>query len=127
MAKNELGFRLAKIADMGYITVLYAVTALVIAKAFDYITKRVDKEPNKEKSSLRLFLEIIVYLWAAGIIVYIVRNVMEIVPSPLDGVFGLEHSRVKELGNASVFVFIFFYFEESLKKKLTVLYDRLVI
>jgi len=67
------------------------------------------------------------YLWAAGILIYGVRNLMDLIPSPFDGVYGLEHLRVKELGNAGVFIFIFFYFEESLKKKMTVLYDRLLI
>ncbi len=127
MVKNEVGFRLIKIADIGYITILYAISALVVAKAFDILSKKVDTEPNEQKTSVKLFIEIIVYLWAAGILIYGVRNLMELVPSPLDGIFGLEHIRVKELGNAGVFVFIFFYFEESLKKKLTVLYNRLLI
>ncbi len=127
MVKSEFGFRLTKIADIGYITILYAVSALVLAKAFDIVSKKIDKEPNEQKSSTKLFIEIIVYLWVAGIVVYSIRNLMELIPSPLEGVFGLEHLRVKELGNAGVFVFIFFYFEESLKKKLTVLYDRLLI
>ena len=127
MAKSELGFRLTKIADIGYITILYAISALVLAKAFDIVSKKIDIEPNEQKSSIKLFIEIIIYLWTAGIVIYGVRNLMELVPSPLEGVFGLEHLRVKELGNAGVFVFIFFYFEESLKKKLTVLYNRLLI
>lgn len=127
MGKNELGFRLVKIADIGYITILYAISALVLAKAFDIVGKRIDTEPDEEKGSLRLFIEIVIYLWVAGILIYGIRNIMEIIPSPLEGVFGLEHLRVKELGNAGVFVFIFFYFEESLKKKLTVLYNRLLI
>ncbi len=126
MTKSEVGFRLTKIADIGYITILYAVSALVLAKAFDIVSKKIDKEPNEQKSSTKLFIEIIVYLWVAGIVVYSIRNLMELIPSPLEGVFELEHLRVKELGNAGVFVFIFFYFEESLKKKFTVLYDRLL-
>jgi hypothetical protein len=127
MKHSELGFRLIKIADIGYITILYAIAALVTAKAFDIVSKKIDTQRDEEKSSVQLFVEIIVYLWVAGIAVYGVRNLMELVPSPFEGVFGLEHLRVKELGNAGVFVFIFFYFEESLKKKLTVLYNRLLI
>lgn len=127
MVKSELGFRLTKIADIGYITILYAIAALILAKVFDKVSKVVDIEDDTKKSSPRLFFEIILYLWAAGIVIYGVRNLMELVPSPFDGVYGLEHLRVKELGNAGVFIFIFFYFEESLKKKMTVLYDRLLI
>jgi hypothetical protein len=127
MVKSELGFRLTKIADIGYITILYAIAALILAKVFDKVSKVLDVEDDSKKSSPRLFFEIILYLWAAGIVIYGVRNLMELVPSPFDGVYGLEHLRVKELGNAGVFVFIFFYFEESLKKKMTVLYNRLLI
>jgi len=127
MVKSELGFRLTKIADIGYITILYAIAALILAKVFDKVSKVLDVEDDTKKSSPRLFFEIILYLWAAGILIYGVRNLMDLIPSPFDGVYGLEHLRVKELGNAGVFIFIFFYFEESLKKKMTVLYDRLLI
>ncbi len=127
MLKSELGFRLTKIADIGYITILYAIAALFFAKVFDKISKQLDTEDNLQKSSPRLFFEMILYLWAAGVLIYGVRNFMEFVPSPFDGVYGFEHLRLKELGNAGVFVFIFFYFEESLKKKMTVLYNRLLV
>lgn len=127
MGKLEIGFRLVKIADIGYITILYAISALVVAKAFDIISKKIDTEPNTEKTSFRLFFEIVIYLWIAGILVYSMRNIMEFIPSPLEGVYGLEHLRVKELTNAGVFVFIFFYFGEALKNKLTALYQRLLV
>jgi hypothetical protein len=127
MVKSELGFRLVKIADIGYITILYAIAALVTAKVFDLGLKKIDTMKDKEKSNFQLFLEIILILWAAGILIYIIRNVMEIIPSPFEGLLGFEHKRVKELSNAGVFIFIFFYFGEALKKKLTVLYDRLTL
>ena len=127
MKHSELGFRLIKVADIGYITILYAVSALVLAKAFDIGMKAIDKQPNEEKSSLQLFFEIILALWVAGILIYIIRNIMGYIPSPFEGVFGLEHLRVKELDRAGIFIFIFFYFGEALKKKLTVLYNRLLI
>jgi hypothetical protein len=127
MVKSELGFRITKIADIGYITILYAISALVLAKGFDKVMKQFDTEENNSKSSIRLFFEISLYLWIAGILIYVIRNVMEIIPSPFEGVYGLKHLQVKELGNAGVFVFIFFYFEESLKQKLSILYNRLLI
>ena len=106
---------------------LYAIFALFISKVFDLVSKKIDTQENTQKISSRLFLEIILYLWAAGVLIYGVRNVMEYIPSPLNGVYGLDHLRVKELGNAGVFIFIFFYFGETLKAKLTVLYDRLLV
>jgi hypothetical protein len=127
MRHSELGFRLVKIADIGYITILYAVSAIVLAKVFDKVTKRLDNETDSQKTSFRLFTEVVLYLWVAGALIYIIRNLMELVPSPFEGVYGLEHTKVKELGNASVFVFVFLYFGESLKKKLTLLYDRLLL
>jgi hypothetical protein len=127
MVKSELGFRVIKIADIGYITILYAIAALVAAKGFDVAYRILDKKKNEDKSNVQLFLEIIITLWAAGIVIYLVRNIMELIPSPFEGVFGFEHRRVKELSNAGVFVFIFFYFGEALKKKLTVLYERLIV
>jgi hypothetical protein len=126
MKHSEVGFRLVKIADIGYITILYAISALLFAKVFDKLMKLFDTEDDAQKSSLRLFIEIIVYLWIAGIIMYLVRNIMGIIPSPFEGLYGFEHLRVKELDRGGVFIFIFLYFGEALKKKLTLLYDRLL-
>ena len=127
MKHSELGFRLVKIADIGYITILYAISALILAKAFDRVTKYFDTKDDEQKTSFRLFVEIILYLWLAGIIMYLVRNIMGIIPSPFEGLYGFEHLRVKELDRGGVFIFIFLYFGEALKKKLTLLYERLLL
>ncbi len=122
-----IGFRLTKIADIGYTAILHATFALVLAKVFDTVSEKVDTEENTHKTSLRLFLEVTLYVWAAGVTIYLVRNIMGMIPSPLEGLYGFRHFRLKELNSANIFIFVFFYFGESLKKKITVLYDRILI
>jgi len=58
MVKSELGFRLTKIADIGYITILYAIAALILAKVFDKVSKVLDVEDDTKKSSPDFFLKL---------------------------------------------------------------------
>lgn len=124
--KNELAFRAAKIMDIGYITTLYFVSAFVLST---WIDRRIMGPFNPvvaaRKSTLRLFTECLAHIYMVGILVYIMRNVAEKIPSPWNGVAGLDHLRVKELTNAAVFTFIFLFYQKHLRDKLFYLSDRL--
>ena len=61
----------------------------------------------------------------SGIIIYLVTNIVELIPSPFNGVCGFEHLRLKELKNGVVFVFVFLYFQKNFKSKLQLLYDNI--
>ena len=72
-------------------------------------------------------VEVIGMMWLSGTIIYMVRNVVELIPSPFNGFFGFDHLRLKELTNASVFSFIFLYFQAHLKSKIAFFYNNLTI
>lgn len=122
----NLLFRVVKIADIGYITTLYFFVAFFLSIGIDHTLGTFDPKSADAKSTARLFAECILHVFAVGVITYIVRNIAELVPSPFDGIAGLIHARVKELGNASVFVFIFLFFQQHLRDKLTYLSKRLL-
>jgi len=107
--------------------VIYFFVAMATLFVFDRFFGKFDEEKEKQKSKLRLAFEIIGLLWLAGAMTYIIRNIVgDFIPSPLDGIGGFEHKRVKELTNASVFVFIFMYFFKYLKQKMDAFYEKLV-
>lgn len=123
--KHPFLFQINKMADIGLITVLYASIGLVLAKVFDQFDMPVDMEAESKKPTLQVFLEYALILFFIGILTYIVRKFVSTLPSPFDGNYGFEHDRIKELGNVAVFVFTFLSFQDHLKQKTQVLFERL--
>ena len=128
MNRNDslnLPFRLIKIMDIGYITVIYFLIGLICAFTLTNILHINDIDEHKIKTVPMQLLEIIGILWLNGIIIYIVRNLVELIPSPFNGMYGLIHVKVKELQNASVFVFALLYFQYPLRQRINYLYNSI--
>jgi hypothetical protein len=123
--KDHLVFRTIKVLDLGYITIIYFIMGFSLAIIFDRVMGQFDEDDADKKSTIRIALELILHVWFIGTIGYIVRNLTELIGSPLDGISGFDHSRVKELGNASVFTLIFIFFQNHFRSKLQYLYNRI--
>ena len=123
---TDVIIRSIKILDIGYITVIYFTLGFLISVGISKLLGDFNAEVENKKSTLRLFLEIVGHIWLIGVLVYIARNVVELIPFPLNGVLGFEHKRVKELGNAAVFTFVLLFFQAQLRSKLELLQKRLV-
>ena len=87
MNRNDslnLPFRLIKIMDIGYITVIYFLIGLICAFTLTNILHINDIDEHKIKTVPMQLLEIIGILWLNGIIIYIVRNLVELIPYNLN-------------------------------------------
>jgi hypothetical protein len=71
------------------------------------------------------FLEAFAMLWIIGIVIYIARNIIGFIPSPLHGMAGFDHYRVRELYNMPIFIFVFLMFQTHLTNKLKYYYKYL--
>lgn len=116
--KNEILFRFIKICDIGYITAIYLLFALILSTLFNKIFGTFDKNKEKQKSDTRQIIEIFCILWLYIVIIYIVKNIVEIIPSPFDGINGFKHDLVKELHTAFSFFFVFLYLQRYFLDKL---------
>ena len=125
--KFNLRFRLVKMMDIGYITLLYFITGLIMALILDIIFEKFDAEEENKKHIGRSLLEVIGIIWMNGIIIYFIRNLVQLVPSPFNGLEGLNHFRVSELKTAAIFTFIFLSYQENLVQKLTFLYNKVLL
>lgn len=123
--KHPFLFQLVKMADIGLITVLYSTIGLVLAKLFERFDVPVDRDAESKKSTFRVFLEYALIIFFIGVMTYIVRKFVSKIPSPFDGNYGLEHAQIKELSNVAIFVFTFLSFQDHLKEKTEILFDRL--
>ena len=106
-----------KLLDIGYVTFLFFMFGLVFAKGFDILYGKFNKDKYKNEPKWKLFLEILLHVFAIGIVAYILRNVVELIPFPLDGVAGFRHSMLKELEGGHVMTIVLILFQKNLEEK----------
>jgi hypothetical protein len=127
MGKFDLnpGFRIVKILDIGYTTLIYFMMAIFIASLMDILYGAYDENKEKKKSVIRKTVDLASMIWLNGVIIYFIRNVVELIPSPFDGLYGFKHGRLKELDSAYVFEFVLIYNQPNLVKRMRVLFHNI--
>ena len=123
--ERELVIRSIKITDIGYITVIYFVSAFYVSMFIDKLLGKFDPEIADKTSTTRLLFECIFHVWCLGVLTYAVKNIVELIPFPLDGIYGYDHRRLKELDSAAIFSVIIIVFQKNLYDKLEYVYKRL--
>lgn len=119
-------FIAVKLLDIGLVTIYFFVLGLAAAKGFDGIMGEFKEERLDKVPLWRLFLEIIAQLFALGIIAYILRNVVKLIPFPLDGVAGFHHNRLKELDGGEVMALVLILFQGNLIDKVLYFVKRVL-
>lgn len=123
--QNEIIIRSIKIIDIGFLTVLYFFLAFFSSVYIDNKLGPFDAKKADKKKIFSLFFEIIIHIWLIGILTYFIRNIIELIPYPLNNINGYNHSMVKELNGGVFFPFLFFLFQRNLQDKLIYIYKRL--
>ena len=125
--KKEIIVRSIKILDIGYITSLYFILGVILAKSCDKYLGKFDEKNEKQKTIVKSVIELILYLWFIAIVVYIVRNVIPLIPFPLNGIYGFDHLKVKEVTSATMFSISFIYFQQYYQDKIKFIFSRMNI
>ena len=125
MVEPTISFRAVKMLDISYLTLIYFFLGFLISMRLNKQFGKFDPEVADKKSTERILAEIGLHVCLLGVIIYIVRNLVEKIPSPFEGVEGLQHKQLKELGNATVFVFFLMFYQKHLQDKMNYVYNRL--
>lgn len=121
----KIEFLVAKITDIGLLTVYYFIVGFLISVGIDQLLGEFKKEEYEKTSTLRIFLEISLHLFILGVIMYVLRNIFERVPFPLEGFGGYKHILLKELQGGIVLSFVLLLFQKNLTEKISYLRQRL--
>lgn len=120
--KKEAVIRSIKMLDIGMITVLYFSLGYIFSWLINKIYSNFDQ--NDAPMKFLLFLEVCGQLFVIGVLVYILRNFIELIPFPLEGIYGYQHSKVRELASGGVaLTFGVFFAQENIKEKLKYIFD----
>jgi hypothetical protein len=125
--KKELIVRSIKILDIGYITIIYVMLGIILAKLCDKKLGDFDEKEADKKSIYQHIFELILLLWLIGVIIYIVRNLVPLIPFPLDGLYGFNHLKMKELTSATFFTISFMYFQVYYQNKIKYVFSKIDI
>lgn len=111
-------FLAVKLADIGLVTTYYFMIGLGFAKLFDSLYGKFNAKNYDEVSNFRLFAEIVAHLFLLGIVAYVLRNIIEAIPFPLEGVAGFRHERLKEIEGGHVLAIVLIMFQKNLLEKI---------
>jgi len=123
--QKELIIRTIKIIDIGYIAILYFISAYFLGYYLDSFFVYLYGIKYETKTQFILLLEILSQIIAIGIVTYIVKNLIELIPFPLNGISGFDHQRVKELKSAGFFTVFIVIFQTNFQNKLSYVKDLL--
>jgi len=120
--KKEAVIRSIKMLDIGILTILYFTLGYIVS----WLTNKIyyNFDPNTAPMKFLLFLEVCGQVFVIGILVYILRNLINLIPFPLEGIYGYQHSKVRELYSGGIAIaFGVFYAQENIKEKLNYIFN----
>ena len=120
-----LGFRVVKTLDIMYITVLFFAVGFTMSRVFDSVLPKFDEEREKQLPLYISILKVIPLLCLTAASIYILRNLVGLIPSPFEGIYGLEHLRIKEYSSSPILTFTIFYYQDNLQDRLKYIYNRI--
>jgi hypothetical protein len=106
-----------KLIDIGLVTIYFFSIGIVVAKVFDIAYGEFKESDYHKKSLIRIFFEICLHLFLLGVVAYALRNIIELIPFPLEGVGGFQHRRLKELEGGHALAVVIFLFQKNLRDK----------
>jgi hypothetical protein len=119
-----------KILDIGLTTTYFFIVGLAAAKVCDHIAAFLFGNESKidwETYPLIPFtINVIGHLFFIGVLAYVLRNMVHLIPFPFDGVAGFQHERLKELNGGAVLLFMIFLFQKNLTTKMHAYASRFI-
>lgn len=123
--EKEIIRRGIKILNIGWASLSFLLLAIVTVYGIEYVFNYIKDDKVEKLSTWRLILEITLHVWFIGIITYLVRNLYPLLPWPLDGIYGYQHTKVHEVTSATLFASFLVFFNPKIQEQQLELRKRL--
>lgn len=117
--------RLVKMVDIVYITIMYAIPALAVGIYLDKLYGQFDPKKHDRRPLLYTAADVATHIGIMGIVAYLARNVIPLIPFPLEGIRGYQHTKTKEVANATFFMVFMVAVQSNLPAKFKYLNARI--
>jgi len=113
---------LIKFIAISYVSVLHVIIAICLSRLIDKIIPEIEvDETTKLEPRVRCITLLFINIVVAGIAAYLIRNIVEKIPFPLDGKYGYKHSMLKENKGIVVSGYLLMYYQTKLKQRFDML------
>jgi hypothetical protein len=128
--KEDLILRGIKILDFAYIIPIYTLGGLLSAIFLDnYVYKNIKfvyKDNIKDETDVELMINTIILLFITTVVAYILRNVLQKIPFPLENVYGFKHLQVTEVKYDNIMMMILLIFSNEIGRYIVEIQRRFV-
>ena len=116
-----------RIFDIGVIGIVYIIFGILITKIVEKIMPKFNKEKYKKKGTIKLILEIFLYVWIITITHYTIRKIMKYnLFRFFGGLYGYNNNKTREVhGGVILSLAILSFHIEFIKKLNYLVNDRL--
>ena len=116
---KETKFRIVKSLDIAYVTILFFIFSFYFASLSDELFYMLYGSNNNNNNYIILLLQISSQFGFIGILSYIIRNIVQIIPYPLNGYYNYDRSQLYELLRGTLIATFLFLFSPNLQVKIT--------
>ena len=119
---SDYTITLIKIIAILYVSVLYAVVGLLLTQILDkYIFHSdnilTDEVSVSKMNTIYVVLSTTLLIGFIGVISYIGRNIIQMIPFPFEGIHGFEYMKVKEVASGGLLLVFLIAFSQTIAKK----------
>lgn len=123
---NNSKFYLVKCIHISLIGIYYFIIAGVLSYLIEIIIPKYDEEKYTNIPFLPFFLELLLYVILISLVVYLTRNIVDIIPSFSNHLCqDFDPSRIKEAWSGGVIIAItIFYMQVGFRQKISKFFER---
>lgn len=113
------------VSDIIYTNMLYIILSIITGVLVDRFYGPFDEIHYQKINIYYLVFDITLHIILLSLVLFICRNVVIHIFSPMSNVKGYDRSNLHQLNNATIFTAMLFVFQNNLMKKISHLHERI--
>lgn len=130
--KKDYKYVSIKILSIAIISILFLGLGYVLAAIINYLQPSLyDSEEDRKneivrKSKPKLIFDIIITLILIAVGFYAIRQIIRLIPYPLEGFYGFKEKKMEEIHGVIFFAPVFFLLQPKLVEKITYIRNHIL-